>query len=108
MVTGGQLALGLGHVEGATVGLSITGDEEHDKSDDSGHVTLYDEPAPGAALSLDDARDLHRARQDDGGYEAEAQRHLVGDHLHGSTHGRHDRILVVRSPSCHEDAHHAD
>ena len=88
MVAGCKLALGLCQVERATVGLGVASHEEHEEGDDCRDVSLEDEPAPRACLCLDDAADLHCAGQHHGCDKAEGERHLVGDELHGTTHGR--------------------
>ena len=107
MVTGCQLALCLSQVERATVGLGVTSYEEYEESQDGRHVALDDEPAPRTDLSLNDAAHLHGACEDYGRDKAEAERHLIGNHLHGATHGRHYRILVVGTPSGEEHAEYA-
>ena len=77
MVSGGQLTLSLSHIKRATVGLSVTCNEEHQEGDDSGDVTLEDEPAPRPRLSLNDTTHLHRTRQNHSRNQTEAERHLV-------------------------------
>ena len=108
MVAGSQFALGLSHIERTAIGLGIACDEEHDEGDDGRNVTAHDEPIPRASLVIDYLAHLHRTNQDDGGDEAEAERHLIGNHLHGSTHRRHNGIFVVTTPSGKEHAHHAN
>ena len=73
MVACGQLALGLGQVERATVGLGVAGDEEHEEGHAGWHMSLDDEPVPRSGLCLDDAAHLHRAEEDHGRDVAEAQ-----------------------------------
>ena len=108
MITGCQLALCLGKVERTTVGLGITCHEEHEEGDDGGNMTTEDEPVPRTGLCLHDTRHLHRACEDDGCDKAEAERHLIRDHLHGATQCRHNGILVVGTPSGEEHANHSD
>ena len=108
MVTGCKLALGLSHIEWATVGLGVTCDEEYEEGDDSRDVTLEHKPLPWACLCLNDTAHLHGSCQDYSCNQAEAERHLVRNHLHCTTHGRNHRVLIVRTPTCEEDTYHAD
>ena len=71
-------------------------------------MSLEDQPLPRAYLCLHDTTHLHRTCQDHGCDQTEAERHLVRDHLHSTTHGGNDRILVVRTPTCEEDTYHTD
>ena len=108
MVSGGELALRLCHIERSAVGLGVSCHEEDEESDDGGYVSFEDEPLPGSGLCLHDAAHLHGAGENDGSDEAEAERHLIRYHLDGSTHGAHHGVLVVGAPSSEEDAHHSD
>ena len=85
MVTSGQLTLSLCHIKRATVGLSVTCDEEYEEGDQRRNMSLEDQPLPRAYLCLHDTTHLHRTCQDHGCDQTEAERHLVRDHLH-STH----------------------
>ena len=71
-------------------------------------MTLENQPAEGAALCFHDTTNLHRTRENHGRDEAEAQRHLVRNHLHRATHGRNNAILIIRAPSCDEYSNNAD
>ena len=71
-------------------------------------MSLEDEPFPRACLSLHDTAHLHGSCQDDSGNQAEAERHLVRNHLHSTTHGRNHRVLVVGTPTSQEDTYHAN
>ena len=106
VVAGGQLAFGLGQVEGAAVTLGIAGDEVDEEGDDGGDVALEDEPAVG--LSAHDFRDLQGARQHDHGEDAHAHGQLVAHDLRAASHGADERELVVGAPAGQQDAHHAD
>ena len=63
MITGCELALCLGKVERTTVGLGVTGNEEHEEGDDGGNVAAENQPVPWTGLCLHDARHLHCASQ---------------------------------------------
>ena len=71
-------------------------------------MALEDEPAESTSLSLNDTANLHCACQDNGCDKAEGERHLVRDELHGTTHSRNHRVLVVGTPTCHKDTHDAN
>ena len=108
MVTCRQLTLSLSHVERATVGLGITGNEEHEEGDDGRDMPLKDEPLPRTCLCLNNTAHLHGTSQDDSGNQTEAERHFIGNHLHGTTHGGNHRIFVVGAPTGQEDAYNTD
>ena len=108
MMTGCQLTLGLSHIKRATVGLSVTCDEEHEEGYQRRDMTLEDEPLPRTCLSLYDTTHLHRTCQDHSCNQTEAERHLIRNHLHSTTHGRNHRVLVVGTPTCEEDTYHTD
>ena len=108
MVTGSQLTFSLSQVKRTTVGLCVTGDKEHDESDDGRNVTLNDQPFPRTCLRLDDATELHSAAKHHCRDHAQAETHLIRNHLHGTTHGRDNRILVVGAPSRKDDAEDTD
>ena len=71
-------------------------------------MALEDKPPKGAALCFHDAANLHCARKNHGCDEAKAQRHLVRNHLHRTTHGRNNAIFVVGTPSGDEYTNNAD
>ena len=59
VITGGQLTLGLGQVERATIGLGRTGYQVDEEGHDGGNVSREEEPT--VALGLDDTGNRHRA-----------------------------------------------
>ena len=87
MITSGQLTLSLSQVERTTVSLSVTCYEEYEESKDSWNMTLDDQPVPSTSLSLNDTAHLHGAGKNNCRNQTETERHLVRNHLYGTTHG---------------------
>ena len=108
MVTGGELALGLGKVKRAAVGLCVACDEENEERNDGRNMALEYEPVPRTGLGLHYSGHLHGAGEYNCRYETEPERHFIRYELHGTTHGRNNAILVVTAPSGHEYTDDAD
>ena len=71
-------------------------------------MTLDNQPVPSTSLCLYDTAYLHGAGENYCRNQAEAERHLVRNHLYGTTHGRNHRVLVVRCPTSEEHTQNAD
>ena len=71
-------------------------------------MTLDDQPVPSTSLSLYDTAHLHSTCEYHSRNQAKTERHLIRNHLYGTTHSRYDRILVVRCPTSEEYTEHAD
>ena len=107
VVASGQLALGFGKVERATVTLGIACNEVDDESQNGGHVAAEDVPAFNGLL-LADFAERHRARQTNHGEHRHADGQFVADNLRTRAHGTDERILIVGRPTGQQDAHHAN
>ena len=51
---------------------------------------------------------MHGAGKNNCRNQTETERHLVRNHLYGTTHGRYHRVLVVRCPTSEEHTQNAD
>ena len=71
-------------------------------------MTLDDQPVPSTSLSLNDTAHLHSTSKNYCRNQAETERHLIRNHLYGTTHGRYHRVLVVGCPTGEEHAQHTD
>ena len=106
MVTGGKLALGLGKVKRAAVGLGSTSDHVDDKGDQRGHMAF--EYKPQIRLFLYYTTDRHCAGEAYHGQYTEPDRELVADHLRARAESSDEGKLVVTRPAGKKDTEHTD
>ena len=71
-------------------------------------MSLHHQPLPRSGLGLDNTTHLHRTGNGNSTDQTKAERHFVGNHLHGTTHGRHYRIFVVGPPTGKENTQYAN
>ena len=105
MITGGKLRFSLRKVERAAVGLGSTGDKVNNKCYNSGDMSFENKPK--VLLLGYDAFDRHSAGKANHSDDRQADREFVAHHLGTRAERTDESELVVRRPTCKQDAEHA-
>ena len=105
-MTGDELALGLGQVEGRAVALSEGGNEEDDEAREAPrgeHVPVGQKAEGPAALGDGDLLGRERAHDHHDRHDRENERQFIADELGKGAHGGEQGVFVPATPAGHED-----
>ena len=109
MEAGDDLAFTLGEVKRHTVGLGKGGGDEDDGAQGLQHHTPHgDEAEEQFSLELGDLRQVDRTVDHQQADQGEPHGDFVADHLGGGAEAAEHAVLVVRRPTCENDAVHRE
>jgi hypothetical protein len=98
MITGNELALGLGQIKRQSVCFGNSGDKEDHKPDELGNHE------PQMTLRFDDLPQIKGAGEHHHAHERQTHEYLVAQHLRRGTQAAEKRVLAPRCPPCKRDA----